>query len=73
MRTHSSYDNVKFSQAAIGAGAACDAAAVVVVAAFVVVVVVGAAAAAAVVVVVVGVAVVDVGVAWEGFPGRGQR
>ena len=62
MRTHSSYDNVKFSQAAIGAGAACDAAAVVVGAAFVVVVVV----------VDVGVVVV-VGVAWEGFPGRGQR
>ena len=71
MRTHSSYDNVKFSQAAIGAGAACDAAAVVVVAAFVVVVVV---AAAAVVDVLDDVgAVVDVGVAWEGFPGRGQR
>ena len=63
MRTHSSYDNVKFSQAAIGAGAACDAAAVVVVAAFVV----------GVVVVDVGVVVVVVGVAWEGFPGRGQR
>ena len=68
MRTHSSYDNVKFSQAAIGAGAACDAAAVVVAEAFVVVVVVAAAA----VVDDVG-AVVDVGVAWEGFPGRGQR
>ena len=73
MRTHSSYDNVKFSQAAIGPCAACDTAAVVVAEAFVVVVVVAAAAVVDVVVGVVGVVVVDVGAAWEGFPGRGQR